>query len=107
MSPTEALDRFGIDPWTAFIGASHDTELDLPACAKALAGGAGYVGLLGAASRLPERMETIRAHGAPLESLAKLRAPAGLPNLGKAPWRIAVGIITEIMQSMNAESERA
>jgi xanthine dehydrogenase accessory factor len=107
MSPSEAIEAFGVDPWTAFIGASHDSELDLPACAAALSRGAGYVGLLGAASRLPERTETIRDLGAPPESLAHLRAPAGVPNLGKAPWRIAVGVITEIMQTMNSANERA
>ena len=98
----EAIARIGVDRWTAFVGATHDSELDLPACAAALSGGAGYVGLIGAASRVPERTEMIRAAGAPDASLAQLHAPAGIRRLGKAPLPIALGIVAEIMESLGA-----
>lgn len=102
-----ALQRIGVDAWTAFVGATHESELDLPACAKALSAGAGYVGLVGAASRVPMRSEAIVAAGAPRETLERLHAPAGIRSLGKAPWRIAVGIVAEILQTLSADQARA
>ncbi len=91
----------GVDAWTAFVAATHDSELDIPACAMALSAGAGYVGLLGAFSRVAERTEAIVAAGAPREALARLHAPAGDVGLGKAPWRIAVGVIAQILRVTN------
>jgi xanthine dehydrogenase accessory factor len=103
--PAKALRDIGGDAWTAFVGASHESDLDIPACATALKLGAGYVGLIGAASRLPERLDAIAAAGAPADKLMQLRAPAGITSLGKAPWRIAVGVIAEILQTMNKAQE--
>jgi xanthine dehydrogenase accessory factor len=97
--PAEALKTIGVDPWTAFVGATHDSEQDIPACAAALHAGAGYVGLVGAASRVPERKEAIRAAGASEAALSRLCAPAGATRLGKAPWKIAVGVIAEILEA--------
>lgn len=106
-SAAAALKTVGVDAWTAFVGATHESELDLPACAAALRVGAGYVGLVGAASRVPERTEMILAAGAPPEAMDRLHAPAGIRSLGKAPWRIAVGIVAEILQTISAEQARA
>ena len=106
-TPVEGLQEIGADEWTAFVGATHESELDIPACAAALRDGAGYVGLVGAATRVPERREAILRAGAPVASLSRLHAPAGLTNLGKAPWRIAVGIVGEILQTMNANGKTA
>jgi xanthine dehydrogenase accessory factor len=102
-----ALKQIGVDAWTAFVGATHESELDLPACAAALNAGAGYVGLVGAASRVPERTDMILAAGASPAALDRLHAPAGIRSLGKAPWRIAVGIVAEILQTISAEQARA
>lgn len=101
--PVAALKEVGADAWTAFVGASHESDLDIPACAAALRLGAGYVGLIGAASRLPERLEAIAAAGAPADKLMQLRAPAGITSLGKAPWRIAVGVVAEVLQTLNKD----
>jgi xanthine dehydrogenase accessory factor len=106
-SAEAAIARIGVDAWTAFVGATHESERDLPACAAALNAGAGYVGLVGAASRVPERTEAIIAAGAPREALSRLRAPAGVRSLGKAPWRIAIGIVAEILQTISADQARA
>lgn len=105
--PVAALEEIGIDGWTAFVGATHDKDLDAAACAHALRFRAGYVGLLGAASRLPERLEAIKAAGVSDEMLARLNAPAGKRKLGKAPWPIAIGIVTEAMEVMDMAHERA
>lgn len=106
-SAEAALQTIGVDAWTAFVGATHESELDLPACAAALSAGAGYVGLVGAASRVPQRTEMILAAGASREMLTRLHAPAGVRSLGKAPWRIAIGIVAEVLQTISADQASA
>lgn len=106
-APQAGLATIGLDAWTAFVGATHESELDIPACASALRAGAAYVGLVGAASRVAERRQAILDAGAPPQTLTRLHAPAGMMGLGKAPWRIAVGIIGEILQKTSAEQAQS
>lgn len=93
----EALADLHLDPWTAVAVATHDLETDQEALLAVLPSRAGYVGLLGARRRLPERLAGLRAAGIEPERLEKLHAPIGLPTGGKAPWEVAVAVIGEIM----------
>lgn len=96
--PAEALAAVGLDAWTAVAVASHDLETDQAALRAALPSEAGYVGLLGARSRLEERLARLRAGGTPEAALARLHAPIGLDLGGaKAPWEVAVSVIGEII----------
>jgi xanthine dehydrogenase accessory factor len=95
--PGEALAEIGLDPWTAVAVATHDWEVDQDALLAALASPAGYVGVLGARRRLPERLARLRAAGVGEAQIARLRAPIGLDLGGKAPWEVAVAIIGEIV----------
>jgi xanthine dehydrogenase accessory factor len=93
----EAFAAMVMDPWTAVAVATHDLETDQEALLAALPSSAGYIGLLGARRRLPERMMRLKAAGVAQERLEKLHAPIGLPTGGKAPWEVAVAVIGEIM----------
>lgn len=93
----EALADMRLDPWTAVAVATHDLETDQEALTAVLPSSAGYVGLLGARRRLPERLARLRAAGMPEERIEQLHAPIGLPTGGKAPWEVAVAVIGEIM----------
>jgi xanthine dehydrogenase accessory factor len=95
--PAEALAAIGLDPWTAVAIATHDLEIDQAALRAALPSQAGYVGLLGARARLPERLARLRAAGVAEGPLTRLHAPIGLDIGGKAPWEVAVSVIGEIM----------
>jgi len=95
--PQAALDAIGVDPWTAIAIATHNLDLDREALAAALPSAAGYVGLLGARKRLPERLAPLRAAGVPEAVLTRVHAPIGLDIGGKAPWEVAVSVIGEIM----------
>lgn len=95
--PAEALAAIGLDPWTAVACASHDLDLDQEALRAALPSRAGYVGLLGARARLPERLARLSAAGVPQAAIARLRAPIGLDIGGKAPWEVAVSVVGEVM----------
>lgn len=105
--PAHALERLGVDRWTAYLGATHEDEHDLGGCLAALRGGAGYVGMIGAKSRTEGRMAALEAYGATPEELARLHLSPGVTGLGKSPWEVATGIVAEIMQALNPVSERA
>ena len=105
--PIAVLEELGLDRWTAFIGATHEDEHDLPACIHALRHDAAWVGMIGAKSRAAGRLEVLRRHGATEAELARLHLSPGVPGLGKAPWEVATGILAEIMQAMNPARERA
>jgi xanthine dehydrogenase accessory factor len=98
----QALAAIGLDPWTAVAVATHDWETDQDALLTALPSTAGYVGVLGARRRLPERLDRLRAAGVSEAALDRLRAPIGLELGGKAPWEVAIAVIAQII----AERER-
>lgn len=106
-APASALERLGVDRWTAYLGATHEDEHDLGGCLAALRGGAGYVGMIGARSRAPGRRAALEAQGATPQELDGLHLSPGIPGLGKSPWEVATGILAEIMQALNPASERA
>jgi xanthine dehydrogenase accessory factor len=105
--PSTALPRIGVDPWTAYVGATHEDHHDLGGCFYALRHGAGYTGMIGAKSRAPGRLDALAAAGASAEELARLHLSPGISGLGKAPWEVAVGILAEVMQALNPAAERA
>lgn len=102
-----ALERLGLDRWTAYIGATHEDEHDLSGCLTALRGGAGYVAMIGAKSRAPARLNALRAAGATTAELERLQLSPGIAGLGKAPWEVATGILAQVMQALNPARERA
>ena len=104
---TEALAHLGLDPWTAYVGATHEDEHDLGGCLAALRGGAGYVAMIGAQSRAPARLNALKAAGANEDELARLQLSPGVKGLGKAPWEVATGILAQVMQALNPAHERA
>ncbi len=105
--PAQALERLGIDRWTAYLGATHEDHHDLGGCLAALRGGAGYVGMIGAKSRTAGRLAALEAAGATAAELEAIHLSPGVPGLGKAPWEVATGIVAEIMQALNPARERA
>lgn len=105
--PATALAELGMDRWTAYLGATHEDHHDLGGCLAALRGGAGYVGMIGAKSRAPARLDALKAAGATPEDLARLNLSPGVAGLGKSPWEVATGILAEIMQALNPARERA
>jgi xanthine dehydrogenase accessory factor len=105
--PQAALDAIGCDAWTAIAIATHNLDTDREALAAALPSAAGYVGLLGARKRLPERLAPLRAAGVPEAVLNRVHAPIGLDIGGKAPWEVAISVIGEIMALRHAKVPEA
>jgi len=93
----EAFSHLRPDPWTAIAVATHDADLDHDALVHALKSPAGYVGVLGARRRLPERMRRLEAAGLSAEALSRLKAPIGLAIGARTPAEVAVAVIGEII----------
>jgi xanthine dehydrogenase accessory factor len=101
--PDQAFAAMGLDRWTAVAVATHDWETDQDALLTALSSQAGYVGVLGARRRLPERLARLRAAGVSETALSRLRAPIGLDLGGKAPWEVAVSVIAQVIAERGQE----
>lgn len=84
--PADAVAALGPDPWTAVAVVTHDQEEDHHALVAVLGSEAGYVGVLGARRRIPERLARLTAAGVPDDRVAGLRAPIGL-SIGAANAR--------------------
>ena len=85
------------DRWTAIAAATHDPDQDHDALVAALGSDAGYVGVLGARRRLPERLARLRAAGVDEARLADLRAPIGLPIGAASAREVAVSVVAELV----------
>ena len=96
---SRAFDALKPDPWTAIAIATHDPELDHEALVCALRSPAGYVGVLGARRRLPERLERLQAAGLTATELERLKAPIGLAIGARSPTEVAVSVIAEIIRT--------
>lgn len=97
--PAVALATIGLDRWTAVAVATHDADLDHEAIRTALAGEAGYIGVLGARRRLPDRLARLEADGVARDQLERLHAPIGLKISARAPHEVAAAVIAEIIGS--------
>jgi xanthine dehydrogenase accessory factor len=76
---------------------------DQDALAAALAGPAGYVALIASARRAGVVRDALRAAGAPEESIARVRSPAGL-DLGPCTQQeIAVAVLAELVAWRHAQ----
>jgi xanthine dehydrogenase accessory factor len=70
---------------------------DEDALAVALAGGAGYVGLVASAKRAGVVLAGLRSRGVSEEALARVRSPAGLDLGPSTQEEIAVAILAELI----------
>lgn len=90
------------DKQTAITITTHDDNLDHEALSAALRSDAGYIGILGAKRRLPDRLARLEAEGFDASALARLHAPIGLDLNARSPREVAVAVIAEIIRDANA-----
>jgi len=81
----------------AYVVLSHDRDVDGPAIAAALAGGAGYVGALGSRRTQAARREWLTGRNVLGKDQARIHGPAGLDIDAHTPAEIAVAIVAEIV----------
>lgn len=96
-SADTAITALAPDAWTAIAVATHDIDADHAALVAALRSSAGYIGVLGAQRRIPERLGRLREEGMDEAAIERLKAPIGLPIHARAPWELAVSVVAEIV----------
>jgi xanthine dehydrogenase accessory factor len=91
----EALGMLG--PRDAVVFVDHDAPGLLPAIQQALAGEAGYVGVMGSRRHTPGFVAELRATGA---DLRRLHSPTGLDIGARVPGEIALSILAEVLAAL-------
>lgn len=102
-----AMRAIAPDASTAVAVATHDAHDDQRAIVAALATRAGYIGVLGARRRIPERLARLRKAGLSETDLARLHMPIGLPIAAATPWEIAVSVTAQIIAERAERAKRA
>lgn len=82
---------------------TYSHQLDLALCHRLLGHGFGFAGLIGSKTKWARFRSRLAALGHGPEQIARLTCPIGLPELGKHPQAIAIGVAAELM----ALSQRA
>ena len=80
----------------AVVVTSHDSDVDAPALAAALAARTAYVGAMGSRARQAQRREWLLAHGVTEADLLSVHGPAGLDIGANTPAEIALSILAEL-----------
>jgi xanthine dehydrogenase accessory factor len=88
------------DAWV--VAAAMSSDEDHPAVRQALERGVPYVAMVASPRRTLALLEELRAEGYSEESIARLKAPAGLDIGAATPAEIALSILAEIVQRRRA-----
>ncbi len=96
--PDEALAAWGLDARTAVVTLTHDTKIDDPAIAAALASDCFYLGCLGSTRTHGKRVDRLKAAGASEADIARIHAPVGLNIGAKSPAEIAVSVLAQVTE---------
>lgn len=105
--PEDAMPGLALDPFTALAALTHDPKIDDGAIAAALHAGCFYIGALGSRKTHGKRLERLRALGFDEASLARIRAPIGLPIAAQSPAEIAVAILAEVIAALRSRGTAA
>jgi xanthine dehydrogenase accessory factor len=101
--PDAALQRLGLDRYTALVALTHDPKLDDPALSTALRSECFYVGALGSRKTHARRIERLTAAGFLESDLARIHAPIGLDIGAVSPAEIALSILAEIVAALRLD----
>jgi xanthine dehydrogenase accessory factor len=105
--PEEALPRFPLDRFTAFVALTHDPKIDDPGLIAALKSECFYIGALGSRKTHERRLERLKAAGIEDDALARIMAPIGLDIGAVSPAEIALSIAAEIVAAMRSKRRAA
>jgi xanthine dehydrogenase accessory factor len=97
-APTGLVDTAA--PGTHYVVLTHDHALDYELCRRILArGDAGWLGLIGSASKSARFRSRLRRDGISAERLSQLHCPIGIDGIAsKLPAAIAIAIAAQLLQ---------
>ncbi len=101
----QAQNRFAaeLDKFGAMVSLFHDHDIETALLAGALNTDAFYIGALGSKRTHLARLEALRSCGVDESSFGRIYGPVG-KNIGaNTPAQIAVSILAEVIESLNAK----
>lgn len=98
--PDAAIERLGLDAYTAFVALTHDPKIDDPGLTAALRSDCFYIGALGSRKTHGKRLERLAAAGFDEAATARIHAPIGLDIGAVSPAEIALAILGEIVGTL-------
>jgi xanthine dehydrogenase accessory factor len=104
--PDAALQRLGLDRYTALLALTHDPKIDDPALAAALKAECFYVGALGSKKTHARRVERLQEAGFREADIGRIHAPIGLDIGAVSPAEIAVSILAEMIAALRKDRRR-
>ena len=88
----------------AVVVTSHDSDVDAPALAAAIAARPDYIGAMGSRGRQAQRREWLLAQGVTEDELETVHGPAGLDIGADTPAEIALSILAELVATLRGTS---
>ena len=83
----------------SYLVMTHSHDLDLKILDGLLKNETQYIGLIGSATKWARFRKRLAEMGHSDRSIHHVQCPIGDPSLGKHPWRIAVGVVTELIKN--------
>ena len=93
---SSAPDTEMLDSYSAVVLLMHDHENEPAILETVLHSDCFYVGALGSRTTHQRRVEQLETMGVPIESIARINGPIGLPIGARSPNEIALSILSEI-----------
>ncbi len=103
-NPAEAVKHAPADAGHLVVTYSH--ALDLEICHRLLGHGFAYAGLIGSRSKWARFRSRLRQLGHGEASISRIECPIGMPELGKHPQAIAVGVAATLLSPARAAEIR-
>lgn len=97
LANADVADGIAVQPGDAVLVSDHDAPYVDAVLREALAGPAGFVGMLGSRRHAPLVVARLLADGVPAEYVARLHSPCGLDIGSRGPAEIALSIVAEIV----------
>lgn len=96
-------------PGSRFVVMTHDHALDFELCRVILQREhPDWLGLIGSASKSARFRSRLKREGLPLEALARLHCPIGVPRISsKLPAALAIAIGAQLLQDEDVDTTRA
>ena len=98
----ESLDSIPGDGATAFVIMTREHAHDMDCLRRILRKPYAYAGMMGSRSRSESVRRQMREEGADAGQVAEVHMPIGLPIGSRTPEEIAVSVMAELIQIMNA-----
>ena len=105
--PDLAIERLGLDRFTAVAALTHDPKIDDPALDAALRAECFYIGALGSRKTHAARVARLGKAGFDEATIDRSHAPVGLDIGAVSPAEIAVSVLGQVIEALRKKPLRS